>query len=340
MELISIIVPVYNVEKYLRQCLDSVLAQTYSNIEVIMVDDGSPDRSGIICDEYAAKYSNFKAVHKKNAGLGMARNTGLEHITGEYVMFLDSDDYIDRELIQELYDAVKKYHIDVCRCGNRDVSVDGKTISETVYALEIFEGGDAAAVLLPRLIGSAPDKKDVLGVSACTSIYKVSVIREHNIQFHSEREFISEDMIFNIDYMQHADGGGVIPVAGYNYRKNEASLTKSYRPDKYREIIKLHQYIKQRLSELTDDPETLYRADRMLFIGIRGCINQERRRISGNTYVKAVKNIKKICNEVYIQTVLKIYPVRCLGFKQQLFVYMLRYRLNALLLLCAELGLG
>lgn len=93
--LISIIVPVYNVEKYLRHCLDSLLKQTYKNIEVIMIDDGSKDSSGQICDEYANKHENFCVIHKKNAGLGMARNTGLEYVHGEYITFLDSDDYLE-----------------------------------------------------------------------------------------------------------------------------------------------------------------------------------------------------------------------------------------------------
>ena len=91
--LISVIVPVYNVERYLRECLDSLINQTYNDLEVIMVDDGSKDSSGKICDEYSEKYDNFKVIHKENAGLGMARNTGFEYIKGGYVTFVDSNLY-------------------------------------------------------------------------------------------------------------------------------------------------------------------------------------------------------------------------------------------------------
>ena len=93
MELISIIIPIYNVSKYLNRCVDSVVNQTYKNIEIILVDDGSKDNSGEMCDKYQEEYSNIKVVHKENAGLGFARNTGLEYVTGKYVIFVDGDDY-------------------------------------------------------------------------------------------------------------------------------------------------------------------------------------------------------------------------------------------------------
>ena len=93
--LISIIVPVYNVEKYLNECIDSIIAQTYSNIEIILVNDGSTDASGKICDEYAEKDGRIKVIHQVNAGLSAARNAGMAVATGEYLYFVDSDDYVD-----------------------------------------------------------------------------------------------------------------------------------------------------------------------------------------------------------------------------------------------------
>ena len=107
-EKISVIVPVYNVKLYLHKCVDSILNQTYQNIEVLLIDDGSTDGSSDICDSYTEKDSRIKVVHKKNGGLSSARNTGLDMATGEYILFVDSDDYIDIEMIRRLYDALVK----------------------------------------------------------------------------------------------------------------------------------------------------------------------------------------------------------------------------------------
>ena len=105
--LISVIIPVYNVEKYLRECLDSVLAQTYANFEVILVDDGSTDSSGAICDEYAARDDRFRVIHKENGGLSVARNTGMADAKGEFVYFLDSDDLIEPDALESLISSIE-----------------------------------------------------------------------------------------------------------------------------------------------------------------------------------------------------------------------------------------
>ncbi len=116
MELISIIVPVYNVQNYLRKCLESVLAQTYKNIEIILVDDGSTDSSGKICDQYGKKHSNIKVIHKANGGLSDARNKGLKYVKGKYVIFVDSDDIIDRGIVEYLYGLVIRNRADIGIC--------------------------------------------------------------------------------------------------------------------------------------------------------------------------------------------------------------------------------
>ena len=103
-KLVSIIVPIYKVEKYLKQCLDSILNQTYENIEIILVDDGSPDNCGKICDEYASNDKRIRVIHKENGGLSSARNAGLDVATGEYISFIDSDDYVSENFIKRLYD--------------------------------------------------------------------------------------------------------------------------------------------------------------------------------------------------------------------------------------------
>lgn len=128
--LISVIVPVYNVEKFLPRCVDSILAQTYSNLEILLVDDGSKDASGTICDEYAAKDTRIRAIHKENGGLSSARNAGIDAAKGEYLAFVDSDDWIEPDSYAHMLGMLKKYDAKLACAGRYDV--DGKTEEKTV----------------------------------------------------------------------------------------------------------------------------------------------------------------------------------------------------------------
>lgn len=115
-QMLSIIVPVYKVEKYLRQCLDSIVNQTYENLEIILIDDGSPDNCGKICDEYAQRDNRIKVIHKENGGLSSARNIGTQIAKGEYITYVDSDDWLDKNMYSELISALEKYNLDMVRC--------------------------------------------------------------------------------------------------------------------------------------------------------------------------------------------------------------------------------
>lgn len=118
MDLISVIIPVYNVEKYIRECLNSVINQTYKKLEIILVDDGSLDKSGDICDEYKLKDDRIKVIHKENGGLSDARNAGMKIATGKFIQFIDSDDFIDKDMIEMLYDLVIENDGDISMCSN------------------------------------------------------------------------------------------------------------------------------------------------------------------------------------------------------------------------------
>ena len=115
--LISVIIPVYNVEEYIIRCLDSVVSQTYKNIEVLLVDDGSTDRSGEICDKYAKEYNFINVYHQKNGGQSVARNYAIDRAKGEYYIFVDSDDYIESDMIESLINAIIKYKTKIACCG-------------------------------------------------------------------------------------------------------------------------------------------------------------------------------------------------------------------------------
>ena len=129
-ETISIIIPVYNVEKYLNKCLNSVIEQTYKNIEVILIDDGSTDNSGKICDEYAKNDIRIKIIHQQNGGVSTARNNGLEHATGKYITFVDSDDYIEKEMIETMAKKIMKKNADIVICGVTDRDEENNIINK------------------------------------------------------------------------------------------------------------------------------------------------------------------------------------------------------------------
>ena len=142
---ISVIVPVYKVEEYITTCIDSIIAQTFGDLEIILVDDGSPDRCGEICEEYAKKDTRIKVIHKANGGLSDARNVGFEVSSGEYISFIDSDDYIHPTMLQKLYEACKKNDLKMAGCDfqyifdNSDTVISGSTgITEVVSAEEFF----------------------------------------------------------------------------------------------------------------------------------------------------------------------------------------------------------
>lgn len=138
-ELISVIVPVYNVEAYLDECVNSILEQTYKNLEIILIDDGSTDNSGKMCDEYAARDKRIRVIHKKNGGQAEAKNRGLDICTGDFITFVDSDDYVDKEYIDYMYNLLKKYNVDISYCKWRFVFFNGKLEKEEKHLNEYVE---------------------------------------------------------------------------------------------------------------------------------------------------------------------------------------------------------
>ena len=216
---VSIIVPIYNVEKYLRQCLDTIIDQTLREIEIILVDDGSTDSSLTICKEYEQKDNRIKLIHKENEGLGYTRNRGLQEATGEFVGFIDSDDWIELDMFEKLYQTAIENKADTC-LGN----IKGKKL--------IFEGNEVKQQLLPKMMGARYDGTDYYGMSVCRGIHQLELIKRYNIQFPSERELISEDIIFDISYYSIAKKVVILQQHFYHYRENLTSLTKKYRPDR------------------------------------------------------------------------------------------------------------
>ena len=164
-KLISVIVPIYNVEKYLTKCIESIINQTYKNLEIILVDDGSPDKSPIICDEYAKKDNRIKVIHKKNGGLSDARNYGMSLATGEYISFIDSDDYIDEEMYEKMIFELINNDSDIVSCAINNVysdRIESSYIEERVYDTELALKNLILGRNLNQTVWNKLYKKDVI----------------------------------------------------------------------------------------------------------------------------------------------------------------------------------
>ena len=238
--LISIIVPVYNVEKHLSRCLNSIVNQTYSNLEIILVDDGSPDNCPQICDDWAKKDPRIKVIHKKNAGLGMARNTGIENASGDYICFFDSDDYVDVTTVEKALLLAKSSLVEIVTFGMSSVNVKGNVIaSNPPKPLKAcYSGEEVQNVFLPDLIDSrnANVRNKNLCLSACSCLFSMDLIKRVNWRFVSERKNISEDSYALIELYKYVKSVAVLPESLYYYCENETSLSHTFRLDRYEKI--------------------------------------------------------------------------------------------------------
>ena len=261
---VSIIVPIYNVEKYLARCMDSLLNQTLKDIEIIMVDDGSPDNCPQMCDEYAKKDNRVKVIHKQNAGLGYARNSGLEVATGEYVAFVDSDDYVGLNMYKTLYEKAEAEGCDAVFCGFRTEVASGSWVYSDEVTQDILWKGKEIKRFVYDMIASGTGVKAerLYQMSVWHSIYKRSIIEVNHLQFISEREVASEDIPFQVDFLLRANAVAYMKETFYSYCLNGTSLTATLKPEKYERYKKLRFC----LLEKSTDKEYISRVNR-LFIG-------------------------------------------------------------------------
>lgn len=227
--LISIIIPCYGVEKYLDRCIESIVNQTLKNIEIILIDDKSPDKVPQICDDWAIKDERIKVIHKKkNEGLGFARNTGLEIANGDYVAFVDSDDYIDITMYETLFNKAEENGSDIVYCGIKQEIRKGLfTEIRDFDKVEIFEKCSLVDLSINYI---DPQYGRCLFMSVWHSIYKRNKIG--NLRFYSERVVCSEDLPFQIGMLLRVDKVTYIPNALYYYCFNEGSLSKTFNFEK------------------------------------------------------------------------------------------------------------
>lgn len=319
-EYISIIVPVYNVEKYLQRCVDSLVNQTYDKLQIILIDDGSTDNSFQICQEYAKKDLRISAYHKENEGLGLTRNYGLTKATGKYITFVDSDDYIVPDAMKLMYQKAEETCADIV-IGNmfyKDIPMEVSLPDGLYCHPEIMD------TLIIRIMGNLPRKLDGLSYTATAKLYRRSLFIENALIFPSERRLIWEDLVFNMDAYVACDKIYIMHFPMYYYCFNEASLTHSYKPNKLNMIMHLYQYMTDKIKEFALPIEAQQRLDNNFIGHIRTCIKLEVYYAYANGYRMALENISKICRNKDVQTLIQNYPKKNFNNSQCIYNFFMK----------------
>lgn len=247
--MISVIVPVYKTEFFLCRCVDSILGQTYKDIEVILIDDGSPDMCPALCDDYAVKDARVKVIHQANSGVAVARNTGLAVAKGEYITFVDSDDYIEPVMYEMMMDIVKKYQCDVVMCD----CVKDNGITKIPYTHGIRAGfynkEQLCKEYYPHLL-MMENIEYPATISNCLLLFKRQLVS--NIRYLEGVRF-SEDLLFGAQLLYSADSFYYMKgINLYHYWMNQDSVTHTFTPDKWIDYQFLYQNTKEYFEKIKD----------------------------------------------------------------------------------------
>lgn len=316
MKKVSIIIPVYNVAEYLPKCLESAVGQSYKNTEIICVDDGSTDSSPAILSEFAEKDSRIRIIHQENQGLSGARNTGISCATGDYIDFLDGDDWIDLHTIGQAVDAAEKNHADVVMWGYVREFPAGPSEKKIFDSDKIFDKSQTKNLIQRRIVGlvgeelSNPENADAI-VTAWGKLYRRDIITENHIEFVDTKLIGTEDALFNLYYFGFAEKSVFINKPFNHYRKdNETSLTKKYKPKLFSQWSLLYDKMQNYISGKGEAFETAFYNRvclSMIGLGLNELCNP-----GGAS--ERIKNIKKILSseryvEAYRRLDMSFFPI-------------------------------
>ena len=327
MELISVIVPVYNTAKYIERCVGSIQKQTYTNLEIILVDDGSLDGSAELCDAMSKSDHRITVLHKANAGQGLARRDGLQVATGEYVTFVDSDDWISEEHIENLHKAIATAGADIAIGNHTWISVSGE---QTIKMLSLEEGsyqGERLTneILLPLIGADENSPTDVLiNSSVSMNLYSMDVIKKNGIEFVSERFAVAEDFYFNLDFLHCATHAVFCLEAGYYYCQNIDSTCERYNPKRFERTLNYYELTSKRVEMYGLQDRVAHRVERSFLMKLRVAI----RHIVMADLIQREKifQIKSILTNTTVKEVLLKYPINAYSVSLRLLTKLMRSR--------------
>ena len=319
---VSIVVPCYGVEKYLDRCMLTLVNQSLRDIEIILVDDVSPDRVPQMCDEWAKKDSRIMVIHKtKNEGLGLARNTGLEIATGEYVAFVDSDDFVDVKMYDTLYRKATETNADAVYCNcmfYKDEKHQHPRMDVTQET--VFEGRKEVDDFLLDVVGPKPEcSHDVqYMMSVWHAVFRKAIFDKHRIRFVSERQLISEDLVFDIDYLHHCEKVVYLPGAFYYYCDNGASLSRKVDKTRYERNKQFLAAIEEKLSAIYPREIYILHFQRQQIHRLISSISQS------ITIPELGLTLNSIINDNAWRDLLQTYPFKRMNWQHRLYFFVLK----------------
>ncbi len=334
---VSIIVPVYNSEKYIERCINSLRNQTLKDIEIILINDSSTDSTPELCRKANEEDDRIILINQENAGAGLARNSGLLVARGEYIGFVDSDDYVEEDMFEKLYEKAKEYDSDLVLSGVRFVdgnmfSEKGKTEIKTYFDRDThFETEEELKKLKMGIVGSMPEDADdsKYGMSIWKNLFRHQVITENSLAFRSEREVYSEDALFMVDFISHIKKATGIKEAFYNYCRNGESVSKSYNKERFEKSLVFVSEVEKRFKINAEPKEYKIYINRFWQAMCRVLCSQEI--VHGKDekikFCKVKKRLKEICTHSLTVSALKEFPIDKLPLKQRVFAMAIKYRL-------------
>lgn len=331
---ISVIVSMYNIEEFVEECVKSLVNQTLKDIEIILVNDGSSDGTYDIAQRFSNLYSHVQVINKANGGLSSARNAGLSKAKGEYVAFVDGDDYVLPNMFEIMYENARKNNADMVMVGYMRLLEDGTlnfdremTEQKIFTHKKVIQGkSEIQNDVLAPMIGVLPESDNDIELNSCVwrNLYRKEVLDQCGVKFKSEREYISEDMMFHLELLPHLNIISTICKPAYIYRFNRNSLTKRYRPERFQKECFLYQSLLSKVSELNIKDIDL-RLKRSFIGRVRNCILSEIYANKNEDFWQRKQNIKKMLQNEMVASILQQYPIHQLNLKLRIYTHLMKY---------------
>ena len=330
---VSVIVPVYKVEKYLKRCVESICNQTLENIEIILVDDGSPDKCPKICDEYAERDSRIRVIHKKNGGLSSARNAGLQIATGRYVGYVDSDDYVELDMFEQLYQCAEQNQVDFVMADYWRVNGLERRKKSLDIRGGVYNKSDIIREIYPILImRESVDYGPLLSVWHC--LYKTEFVKKNHLYFDEEIKW-SEDCIYSAILGYSANSFFYLKDKYvYNYIQNEGSITTSYKEDSWDIYCLMNEKLRNYFNAKQD-----FDFSRQLNLHILyfACSVLTQLKYSGYSRKRKYQVRRAILQDWHLREALTRFKIPKVSFKFKIIILLIRIKAAGLLTILADM---